>query len=185
MKKQVVGYVVAVLAVLALLLAVVPGMMRGPETQEAEQQEAEVAQRPECAARGVAGVELPCLGASNADQEELSEGAVTVVNVWAWWCAPCREELPLMESFAQAHPEYRVVGVHADARAASGAALLNELGVDLPSFQDDDNSFAGALELPGVVPITLVVRDGKVLKMLPKPYTRVEDIERDVQEATA
>ncbi|WPF66311.1 MULTISPECIES: TlpA disulfide reductase family protein [unclassified Corynebacterium] len=196
MNKHVVAYAVAVVAVGALLVLVVPGMMRQtPEDQIAqepsqEQQAAQVAPRPECGARGVAGVELSCLGAQPQEQQQtqqpdLSAEGVAVVNVWAWWCAPCREELPLMERFAQEHPEYRVVGVHADAKAAAGAELLNELDVDLPSFQDGDNSFAGALGLPSVVPITVVVRDGEVAGVLPKAYADMTELERDVREALA
>ncbi|KQB84498.1 TlpA family protein disulfide reductase [Corynebacterium oculi] len=198
MNRHVVGYLVAVVAVAVLLVAAVPGMMRGDQEAEPEafspdsseaRQDRSVPPRPDCGALGVAGVELECLGAprdsSHVQPQDLSADAVTVVNVWAWWCGPCREELPVMERFAQAHPEYRVVGVHADARAASGAELLDELGVGLPSFQDDDNSFAGALGLPSVVPITVVVRAGEVVTMLPKAYSDVSELESDVREALA
>lgn len=190
--KHVVAYVVAVAVVGALLVFLVPGMVRqqGQEPAELRRDEAgsqemqSVPVRPECGASGVAGVELGCLGAPAGESaRELSEDAVAVVNVWAWWCAPCREELPLMERFAQEHPEYRVIGVHADARAAAGAELLDELGVGLPSFQDGDNAFAGALGLPSVVPITVVVRAGEVAAVLPKAYTDMAELERDVREA--
>ena len=87
---------------------------------------------------------------------------LTVVNVWAWWCQPCRAELPVVEEFARAHPEYTVVGVHADGNAANGASLLNELGVGLPSYQDDAGVFAAAQGLPPVVPVTVVLRGGDV-----------------------
>ncbi|MBC3186569.1 redoxin domain-containing protein [Corynebacterium sp. zg-331] len=187
MRRHVVGYVVAIVVVAALLACAVPGMLRGPQEQggavdpQAAGQDQEVAARPGCGARGVAGVSLPCLGAEASGDAELSEAAVAVVNVWAWWCGPCREELPLMARFAQEHPEYRVVGVHADVQAAAGAALLEELGVGLPSFQDADNSFAGALRLPSVVPITVVVRSGEVAGVLPKAYSDLAELERDVR----
>lgn len=191
MNKHAMGYLLAVVAVAALLIAVVPGMLGGENPgggrPEEQAQQDPVPQRPDCAALGVAGVELGCLGAEAAADapRELSDGAVTVVNVWAWWCAPCREELPLMQRLAAEHPEYRVVGVHADPQAARGAALLDDLGLDLPSFQDSDNAFAAALGLPGVVPVTLVVVDGQVRSVLPKPYADMEELERDVREAAA
>lgn len=191
MNKHTMGYLLAVVAVAALLIAVVPGMLGGENPgggrPEEQAQQDPVPQRPDCAALGVAGVELGCLGAEAAADapRELSDGAVTVVNVWAWWCAPCREELPLMQRLAAEHPEYRVVGVHADPQAARGAALLDDLGLDLPSFQDSDNAFAAALGLPGVVPVTLVVVDGEVRSVLTKPYADMEELERDVREASA
>lgn len=192
MNKHAMGYLLAVVVVVALLIAVVPGMLGGEDPgggrpEEQAQPQETVPERPGCAALGVAGVELGCLGAeAEADApRELSDGAVTVVNVWAWWCAPCREELPLMQRLAAEHPEYRVVGVHADPQAARGAVLLEDLGLDLPSFQDSDNAFAAALGLPGVVPVTLVVVDGEVRSVLPKPYADMEELERDVREAAA
>ena len=48
-----------------------------------------------------------------------------------------------MEEIAQAQPRMERGGVHADRNAGNGAAFLNDLGVDLPSYQDDSNLFAG------------------------------------------
>lgn len=132
--------------------------------------------RPDCPGPGVGAVALDCLGGQHA--QPASD--VTVVNVWAWWCAPCRGELPIVEQFAAAHPEYDVVGVHADPVAANGAALLEDLGVDLPSYQDNDNSFAGTLGLPGVIPITVVFRGDEQVGMFPTVFHSVAELEAAV-----
>lgn len=142
-----------------------------------------VAKRPQCPSTGVGGIELDCLGAETGP--EPNDEGVSVVNIWAWWCAPCREELPHIEAFAEQNPEYTVVGVHADQAAGRGAALLNELDVDLPSYQDDDNTFAGTLGLPGVIPITVVFVDGEQIDYFPTPFASVEEIERAVDNALA
>ena len=83
----------------------------------------------------------------------------TLINVWAWWCEPCREELPMIQEFADTHPDWTVVLVHADASPAKGAAMLTDMGITLPSYSDTDGTFAGALSLPNVVPITLIGED--------------------------
>ena len=106
-----------------------------------------------------------------------------VVTVWAWWCEPCRTELPFFQDLARSHNTWNVVGVHADSNAANGAALLGDLGVDLPSYQDSDGTFAGTLGLPGVIPITLVVRDGDVVEKFVKPFTSAEELDKAVEEA--
>lgn len=154
------------------------------ETSESNSASGNVPQRPDCPAGPVAGVELPCLGGEASDVQATDEG-ISIVNIWAWWCEPCREELPYLEQVAESHPEWNVVGVHADRNAGNGAAFLNDLGVDLPSYQDDSNLFAGTLALPGVIPITLLVVDGEVQEQFIRPFTSAEEIETSVTEALA
>lgn len=201
MKRHLLAYVIVIVASVALIAALVPRMQSagdggagdtpgaagqadpagpgGPEGDAAGER-ADVPARPDCPGATVAGVDLDCLGGTESDGE-VSQGTPTVVNVWAWWCAPCREELPVIAEYAAAHPDHRVVGVHADADGARGAALLEELGVDLPSFQDDSGAFQGGLSLPAVVPVTLLVEDGQVKKTLVKPYTSLAELEADLE----
>ncbi|MDN5729214.1 TlpA family protein disulfide reductase [Corynebacterium casei] len=154
----------------------------GEETRSSNSAPDNMPQRPDCPAELVAGVELPCLGGDMGDAKATDEG-ISIVNIWAWWCEPCREELPYLEQVAESHPEWNVVGVHADRNAGNGAAFLNDLGVDLPSYQDDSNLFAGTLALPGVIPITLLVVDGEVQERFIRPFTSAEEIETSVTEA--
>ena len=150
-----------------------------PEVPVPQSQEQEVAERPKCPEGPIAGVDLPCLGASSS----AAAKDIQIVTVWAWWCEPCRTELPFFQDLARSHNTWNVVGVHADSNAANGAALLGDVGVDLPSYQDSDGTFAGTLGLPGVIPITLVVRDGEVVEKFVKPFTSAEDLEKAVEEA--
>lgn len=193
--------VVAAVMLVVALLAVVPVMLdnvnsgdpaqpggsaAAPEDAGADPVSEVVAERPDCVGTGVAGVELPCLGGTAgqvaADAEPAGTTA-TVVNLWAWWCGPCRDELPVFDEFAAAHPEYNVVGVHADPNPANGAAMLNDLGISLPSHQDDENLFAGTLGLPGVVPITVVLVDGEQVAMFPRPFESLAELETAVEGA--
>lgn len=141
-------------------------------------------ERPDCSATGVGGIELPCLGGENGSVD-AGGGEVVLANVWAWWCGPCRDELPYLEDFADTHPEIEVVGVHADQNGANGAAFLNDLDVDLPSYQDADNTFAGTLGLPAVVPITVLFVDGEQVAVFPKTFDSAEEIAADVDAALA
>ncbi|AIG63544.1 hypothetical protein CATYP_01330 [Corynebacterium atypicum] len=136
--------------------------------------------RPECPGGGVvAGVELDCLEAEARPQPTGPE-QLTVANVWAWWCGPCREELPVVAELARRHPEINVVGVHADPDAAQASSLLTELGIDLPSYQDPRGAFKAGTGIPGVVPVTVLVRGDSVEKILPAAYTSVAKLERDL-----
>ena len=195
MKKYVFGTVIAAIVIAAL---VVVGVMqlRGDDTGAGESAQApgmesgaadgqDVAERPDCPAGPIAGVELECLGGDDAREGDKADEGITIANVWAWWCEPCRAELPHLDEVAKSHPDWKVIGVHADKNAANGAAFLNDVGVDLPSFQDPDNSFAGTLGLPGVVPVTVILRDGEVIKQAAQPFTSAGEIEKTVEEALA
>ncbi|WP_296108187.1 TlpA disulfide reductase family protein [uncultured Corynebacterium sp.] len=134
-------------------------------------------------------VYLPCLteGSAEESQTSLAErlaGKPAVVNVWAWWCAPCREELPVMQKLAEQHPEWNVVGVHLDAKGQAGADMLRDLDVDkLPSFQDSNHTFDSAANLPKVVPLTVVYNpDGTRAHLYAQTFHSSEEMEKAVQE---
>lgn len=173
--------------------------------KETVQKEAAVQKRPDCPGPSVGGVDLPCLGGGNGgkaggtsrdeasserddasperdDASPVAADHITVVNVWAWWCEPCRAELPALDEFAREHPEYTVVGVHADTNAVNGAALLNDLGLELPSYQDSENAFAGTLGLPGVVPVTVIFRGEEKVGVLGRGFSSSSEIARAVGE---
>ncbi|MGS1091070.1 TlpA family protein disulfide reductase [Corynebacterium sanguinis] len=182
--------VVATIVVLAgalVLLRPPPGVSGGVGAlgEASTSSEAVVPARPDCPGSQVGGVALDCLGGGYSDPaSEVAEvtevTVVTVVNVWAWWCDPCRGELPVIEQFAAENPQFNVVGVHADAVAANGAGMLNELGVGLPSYQDSDNTFAGTLGLPGVIPLTVVFRGDEQVAVFPKVFHSTAELDAAV-----
>lgn len=64
----------------------------------------------------------------------LSEarGTPVVVNLWASWCPPCREEIPDISAFAEAHPEVRVIGVAVEDSERSAREFAAEIGASYP-----------------------------------------------------
>lgn len=127
-------------------------------------------------------VVLPCLtdggGAAETSMAQALAGRPTLVNVWAWWCQPCRAELPVLTEAAAKHPEWNIVGVHANGQGQAGADLLADLDARLPAFQDSDGAFAAAAELPSVIPVSVIYRaDGSRASFHPGELTSVEELE--------
>lgn len=111
------------------------------------------------------------------DMGQVVEGKPTVLNVWAWNCAPCRQELPLIEQWAKDNPDVQVATVHAAREAGRGQAFLQEIGVKLPSYSDTVDVVGPALNLPRVVPITVVFKaDGTVATIHPGEFTDAQQI---------
>ena len=91
-------------------------------------------------------------------------GSVLVVNFWATWCAPCREEIPLLIDLERRRPGVRVVGIALDT-APSVQAFAKELGIGYPLLLDDleGSTMRRYGNRIGVIPFTVFVgRDGVV-----------------------
>jgi len=101
-----------------------------------------------------------------------------VLNLWAYWCAPCAAELPAMAEYQRrVGSDVMVVTVHQDENEAAGLLRLAELGVRLPTLQDGSRRVAAALRVPNVMPATVVLdSDGSVAKTLPHAFATADEI---------
>jgi thiol-disulfide isomerase/thioredoxin len=88
------------------------------------------------------------------------KGKVVLVNFWATWCAPCREEMPSLDRLQQAMggPDFEVVIISLDrAGYQKAAAFLNEIGVkNLTTYVDPGIRAARQLGALGL-PVTLLL----------------------------
>jgi cytochrome c biogenesis protein CcmG/thiol:disulfide interchange protein DsbE len=89
---------------------------------------------------------------------ELASGHVTVVNIWASWCAPCREEVPALAVLAK-DKSVRLFGIDYRDKASAGRALLNELGNPFARIAQADGPAGIEWGISGV-PETFVI-DGR------------------------
>ncbi|HJT96354.1 MAG TPA: TlpA disulfide reductase family protein [Mycobacterium sp.] len=125
------------------------------------------------------GITLECAGdGSSVDVAKVVAGRATVLNLWAYWCAPCAEELPAMAEYQRrVGPDVTVVTVHQDENETAALLRLAELGVRLPTLQDGRRLIAAALKVPNVMPATVVLRqDGSVAEILPRSFANADEI---------
>jgi hypothetical protein len=70
-----------------------------------------------------------------------------------------------------------VLTVHQDENETAALLRLAELGVRLPTLQDGRRLVAAALDVPNVMPATVVLRsDGTVAEILPRTFTSADEI---------
>lgn len=130
-------------------------------------------------AAGLAGVRAECLAdGSRVDLAEALSGGPVLVNVWATWCAPCKEELPLLARYAAEKGAVPVVGLAVQSTQQDALGLLGALNVRLPTLADADGSAGRALKLPAGLPASYVVgADGQVrLVSRPRLFESLDQI---------
>jgi len=84
-------------------------------------------------------------------------GKVSVVNVWASWCVPCRQEHPLLTRLAEEDPDLFLVGINQKDAAENAISFLRELGNPYDAIGADLNGRASIEWGVYGVPETFVV----------------------------
>lgn len=91
---------------------------------------------PQFTLQPIAGLDLP--GLATAD---LDKGMVTLVNVWASWCVPCRDEHPLLMELSQ-REDLKVVGINYKDDPENARRFLMTLGIPFAAVGADPNGRA-------------------------------------------
>jgi peroxiredoxin len=94
------------------------------------------------------------------------KGQVVLLNFWATWCLPCREEMPSMERLyrRQKARGFSIVALSIDtAPAASVAAFVKELGLTFPVGLDPRMEVANGYRVLGLPASFLIDRDGRTV----------------------
>ncbi|MET7773919.1 TlpA disulfide reductase family protein [Nocardia sp. NPDC005366] len=105
-------------------------------------------------------------------------GRPALLNLWAYWCGPCAQELPYLQQYAQrAGNAITVLTVHSDPDEAKALSRLTGLGVTLPGVLDPSAAVRTAVGAPSVLPISVLLRaDGSVAEVVVRSFTGVDDI---------
>ena len=95
---------------------------------------------------------------------KVQRGRVVMVNFWATWCAPCRQEMPHLNRL---YEKYRgagfvLLGVNVDDDTSKAADVVAKLGVTFPVLLDTEKSVSKLYDV-STMPSTMIIdRDGKV-----------------------
>lgn len=106
------------------------------------------------------------LSGDSVSLEQL-RGKVVLLNVWATWCDPCREEIPALQELHEAHADegLRVVGVSVDAEGEqeSVRSFAKEFGMTYDVWLDPDQRVSDIFRLRGVPSTFLIGPEGELL----------------------
>lgn len=128
-------------------------------------------------------LELACLGAGGAVDLSRLRGPA-VVNLWASWCKPCREELPLFARLdEQTGDRLAVVGIDVqDSDPEAAVRLAADAGVTYPQLVDPDSVARGPLRVVGLPQTLFVDAQGRMVRTERVPFTSYDDLTAAVRQ---
>lgn len=98
-------------------------------------------------------------------------GQVVMINFWATWCGPCREEMPQLEKLYRQYQKtgFSVIGVNVDDNKDNAIGLSKKLGTSFPILFDQDKQVSKLYKVDAMPSSVLIDRDGK-LRYLHRGY---------------
>ena len=105
--------------------------------------------------------DLKALDGSTLGSQDLA-GKVVLLNFWATWCGPCKEEMPSLARLqSQFDPaRVRVITVTTDVYPQGIKQFLDHLGINLPVLFDEDQDLSRRFMVRGLPTTVLIGRDG-------------------------
>ncbi len=91
-------------------------------------------------------------------------GEVVMINFWASWCGPCRQEMPLLEQlYSEYNPlGFTILGVNVEEDSGKALAMLNEIPVSFPVLFDTSSKVSKLYNVVAMPSTVLIDRDGRV-----------------------
>jgi peroxiredoxin len=106
------------------------------------------------------------LPARDGGEVRLSDlkGQVVMINFWATWCGPCRQEMPLLEQLQDRYEPlgFTLLGVNVEPDPAAASAWLKGVPVTFPILFDTRNAVAESFGVQGMPSSVFVDREGRV-----------------------
>ncbi len=106
---------------------------------------------------------LKSLEGSNLRLEEY-RGQVVLLNFWASWCGPCRQEMPLLDRLHHRYEDtgFAVLGVNVEGEVAPAQEIVDKTNVTFPILIDDGQKVSEMYNLQAMPSTVVIDRDGVV-----------------------
>lgn len=99
------------------------------------------------------------------------KGQVVMLNFWASWCVPCRQEMPLLDSIQKKYGKlgFTLIGVNVEPDSKAANAVLEKIPVSFPIVYDTESKVSKAYNVGGMPSSIFIDRKGQV-RVLHKGY---------------
>lgn len=106
---------------------------------------------------------LHSLSGENLRLQEF-RGKVVLINFWASWCGPCRQEMPILDRIHKRYEPagFTVLGVNVESEQDKARKIADRLGVSFPLLFDTGQQVSEDYDLKSMPYTVLVDRDGKI-----------------------
>jgi peroxiredoxin len=113
---------------------------------------------------------LAARGGQNVSLEQY-KGQVVMLNFWASWCGPCRQEMPLLESIYKKYNKmgFTMIGVNVEPDSNAANEWLKATPVSFPILYDRDSKVSKLYDVAGMPSTVIIDRSGK-LRVLHRGY---------------
>lgn len=95
-----------------------------------------------------------------------SDGRPVILNLWASWCGPCREEMPALDAVSAANPAVFLIGIAVDDDPTAARTFAAEIGVSYALAVDEDDAVGTRYPSPGLPATFFIDGDGQVVRIV-------------------
>jgi peroxiredoxin len=114
------------------------------------------------------GVEAPAFQLTSSTGKPVAladlKGQVVLINFWASWCGPCRQEMPILDQLYRSYQAagFTLVGVNVEPNATDAQKFLKGTAVSFPILFDPNSAVSQLYQVSGMPSTVIVDREGKV-----------------------
>jgi cytochrome c biogenesis protein CcmG, thiol:disulfide interchange protein DsbE len=123
-------------------------------------------------------------GGQDAFEKRVGQlrGYPVVVNVWASWCGPCREEFPVLQKLSARYgKQVAFFGLNSEDSDDAAATFLREEPVPYPSYTDPHKDVFTSLGAVGFPDTAFFDEKGELVYLKQGPYRHDSELEADVR----
>lgn len=91
-------------------------------------------------------------------------GNVVMLNFWASWCGPCRQEMPHLNAISEEYSDlgFSLIGVNVDENQSDADRAIKDLRVSFPVLFDNDSTVAELFSVDAMPTTIIIDKDGNV-----------------------